>query len=128
MSESLKLNINLFIVVALLSSAVFWVILSFYQELNCIKTNGWFARSGAVLVLASLWSGFITSPHVRNTELPDFASRYRAARADTEPPDSHWTAKVGLSKILLAIELVLALSGTLIWAYGDLWLSSCDQV
>ena len=98
---------------------------SFLQELSCHKCNGWFSRSGAILVIASIWSALITRPHVTNAEGLDFAALWRSKVDDTEPPKQHWSAEFGLSNKLIAVELLLAIVGTVIWAYGDLWLPRC---
>ena len=122
---SSKLNSNLGIISVILCLAIIWVLASFFQELSCHKSNGWFARSGAILVIASIWSALITRPHVKNAEGLDLAAYYRSKVDDTEPPIQHWTAVFGMSSKLIAVELLLAIMGTVIWAYGDLWLPTC---
>lgn len=125
MSTEESLKSSLLGVVLILCLAVFWVLVSLVQEYTCLQSKGWFARSGAILVLASLWSGLITRRKVENAEAPDLLGNYESARYDTVPPKLHWASMFGVSSKLLGVELFLAFSGTVIWAYGDLWLPRC---
>ena len=122
---SSNINSKLGTISIILCLAIIWVLASLYQELSCLKSSGWFSRSGAILVIASIWSGLITRPQVKSAEAPDLAGYYRSKVDGTEPPGQHWTAVLGISNKLISVEVLLAITGTIIWAYGDLWLPKC---
>ena len=99
--------------------------LSFYLEITCVKDNSWFGRSGAILVLGSLWSALLTRPTIEDAEVPDFLNSYNHIVREEPLKDKHWTVKYSMSKKLVYAELLLGSAGTVVWAYGDTWLPRC---
>lgn len=121
-----KMLVHLIIAAILLAVAVTWVLNSLCAEISCIRANGWFARSGAVLILATIWSGLLTRPLAVDESCPDFVNILEHGLDDNVPlKEAHWTVRYRVPQILLVIELILGFAGTLIWAYGDLWLQRC---
>jgi len=124
MSE-IKFNIHLGVIFFILIGAISWSIYSAWQEINCYVCNGWFSRSGAILAGAAIFSGLITRPFVYDHTFTNLVNviDHQMGRAELE--DDHWAKKLKLFEILIVLELVFAISGTIIWAYGDLWFSKC---
>ena len=125
MSEK-KFNSHLGLILFILIGATFWVGHSAWQEINCNVSNGWFSRSGAILVAAAIFSSLITRPFVYDHTFPNLVNILDHGVGRAELEEEHWAKKVGLFKILAILELVLAIAGTIIWAYGDLWFSKCQ--
>jgi len=66
-------------------------------------------------------SSIATRPFVYDHTFPNLLNHYESAigRSDLEP--EHWVLRFGVFKFLCWLELALAIFGTLIWAYGDVW-------
>ena len=116
-------HLTIALVILLLSIA--WLALSYYLESTCSKGNGWFAKSGAILVLGSLWSALLTRPTIEDAEVPDYLNSYNNIVRDEPLKKEHWTVKYSMSNKLVYAELLLGTVGTLVWAYGDTWLPRC---
>ena len=103
---------------ALLSiSFLFSFIALFFPEL-AIKNDPpetWFQRSGSFIVVASIWAEFVI---IRTQGYMDpFDEAYTIF---SDMPESLNT----LHKYLSASAIVLALYGTLIWGYGDIFVKN----
>lgn len=114
------LNVHLSLAMVILFLSLGWFVFSFYSESESVDNIGWFARSGAILVLASFWSALLTRPITEDAEVPDFLNTYEHALGRATLAKEHWTVKYGLSKKLVYVELLLGSIGTITWAYGDL--------
>lgn len=112
-----KLICKLVLVGLLLIGATIWFILSFMNECKYLQCEGWFARSGAILVLAAIWSSLLTRSMTHDLY------EYRLTIAPSAK--SHWADTYKIPLILLCFEFLLGSIGTLVWAYGDLWMSLC---
>ena len=107
---------------AITMGAVLWVLKSFFEVKYGIACADWFSRSGAVLVIASVLSTLYIAPHI-NSLVPSHLNNVLDAALydDVELVPKHWVTRYKVLPILAWVELFLALSGTLIWAYGDIW-------
>ena len=82
----------------------------YLQRVNAFGIEAWFARTGALLVGFAIVANFVDasfgffSGFSKNTLGGVFGE--------------------GISKSLFWIETTVAVSGTLIWAFGDLWPTS----
>lgn len=112
-----KLFIHLLVPVILLITSLIWSYYSWYQEVEGLKDSGWFARSGAILVIFSIWSSLITRPFVYDHTFPNLVAIF-----DGEDVKDHWIKEFKILGILQLVEIGLAIIGTVIWAYGDLWI------
>ena len=125
MKSEVKFYIHLAVIIIVLLSSFLWAGYSLWAEINCFKENGWFARSGAIIVGAAIFSSLITRPFVYDFTFPNLLNSYKHITGKAELEEKHWAAKINLFSILGHIELIAAISGTIIWAYGDFWLKPC---
>jgi Zn-dependent membrane protease YugP len=124
MSE-LKLNTHLGVILFVLAGAIAWSSLSAWQELNCHMPTGWFSRSGAILAGAAIFFNLVTKPFVYDNASPDLVNIYEHKLGRADLKEDHWAKKAKAFEILIVLELIFAVTGTVIWAYGDLWFSTC---
>ena len=96
--------------------SIILVFISIYLDVNDptvgYKSDHWFQRSGAVLVIASLWVEWNTS----RAELGGDMSR---VFGDLSPSKRY----VRLITAFSRLGLVCAVVGTAVWAYGDRYIS-----
>ncbi len=98
---------------------------SFLQVILCMQVPAWFARSGAIIVLFSVWSTYITTPSISKETEVDFVESYVSARDNVPPKKSSWVKIYEVPKVIYIFELLAIVGGTIIWAYGDTWLVNC---
>ncbi len=100
-----------------------WAAWSLYLARTTAVGAVWFSRSGAILVLAAFISSLIHKPLAADYAAPDLVENFEAAIGEREGvSERSWLAK-HLPKLLASIELAMGTVGTLIWAYGDTWLT-----
>ncbi len=122
-SKDRKLIFHLLIAILLLISGVSWCLYSMYQVNSFDVEPDWFARSGAVLVLCSIFAGMVTKPQIESASITNFLNTYNHVLEREELEEVHWCVKYGIVKKLVILEFLLGIVGTLVWAYGDTWLS-----
>ena len=122
MSKENIFNVNLTAILIMLIGGILWVIYSYYSVCTLGAHPTWFARSGAVLVCVTIYSTLLTKPLVESLASSDLLNIYQHAKGEEPLKKEHWAKKVYLPQILSVIELFFGVMGTLIWAYGDLWL------
>lgn len=88
------------------SVALFVLIISIVLDLYLVNKNGWFQRSGAVVVAISIYIAF-------------HENRWRVRRVTNDNRESSLHINTQIWYRWLA--LVLGVIGTLVWGYGDLY-------
>jgi len=122
MKSDKKLYFHLSSLIIALFCATVWVILSFLAVKSGHQCADWFSRSGAILVVVAVLSSVATRPYVYDHTFPNLVNTYNHALGREELEREHWASRFNIFKILSYLELFLAISGTLIWSYGDIWL------
>ena len=95
-----------------------------------MKEPVWFARSGAIVVLFSVWSTYITMPSIKrenkNTRKKmSYVEIFRKLTDENPSNESDLIKRYEVPNIIYIFELLAIVFGTIIWAYGDTWLVSC---
>ena len=96
--------------IALLGLALLWVVGSFIASLACPKGN-WFSRSGAVMVLLAV----IVEFHLGKLQQAENSTASVVAGFGVPFPGDLPIVKQRLA----TAAHIFAISGTLIWGYGD---------
>lgn len=110
--------------VVLLLSGVLWIWCSYSQvELN-LKDPTWFSRSGAILICVSAISNLAIRPLLEKNsdgeKLPSNTAFQLAVSTGFLIVIDSWLNRYYVLHIFKAMELLLSIIGTIIWAYGDL--------
>lgn len=73
------------------------------------------------MVIVAIVIGLKLRPALEDDSAPDLVGIFESTLNDRPIPSDHWAnrylADIG------RIEIALAIAGTAIWSYGDLWLS-----
>ena len=96
-------------------TGVAWTIYSYVQAVNHRSDSTWFARSGAVLCLI----GFLC--FYRRLLRHDLRPRASRNTID-DSADAKEAEQIRHDDWATATGFVLTVVGTVIWAYGDLWI------
>ena len=128
MNSEVKLYVHLFVLCTALVAAIAWVLFALSSVLANSACPEWFQRSGAILVVVAILSSIATRPFVYDHTFSDLKNVWENAmgRADLKP--EHWAKKYNVFSVLVWLELVLAICGTLIWSYGDIWVEKYSLV
>lgn len=105
---------KIFLEILILVMAGFFAIASYIFS-QATEEAHWFGRSGAVVVLLSVWVE--TRNYAAQQRLND--CRQSAAGFVGGSPQE-WSMPQR-RKLLEYVTLIVILAGTLIWGYGDLW-------
>ena len=112
---------RLWLAILLTATALAWAIVSASIDVSCSSTESWFPRSGAIMVIVAIVIGLKLRPALEDDSAPDLVGIFESTLNDRPIPSDHWAnrylADIG------RIEIALAIAGTAIWSYGDLWLS-----
>ena len=109
---------------ALFAAAIIWMVISGVLDLNCVGGGGWFNRSGAILVIAALIYEKVAKPYLRDKLIPTLKLSYGPTKIEPEK-ERKWRLGHKILGWFVKVELFCVLLGTVIWAYGDLWIT-CD--
>jgi len=116
-----KFNFHLFLIFLIILLGISWFLKCFVDVRYLGEDPAWFARSGAILVCAAFFSALITRPITEEKASPDLVNIYQSALGKEKPKKPHWSNKFRIVQLLVVLELFIGLIGTVVWAYGDLW-------